>query len=883
MRFNIRTGFELNRLAAVLFLAVAALSLKTKRAKADCPDEWFPVFGVPAGTDGQCRAVTTWDPDGAGPLLPQPVVGGDFTNAGGLFANHIARFDGVMWQTFGSGPATGLGGAVRALISWDPDGSGPLPAQLIAGGDFVASGSTTLNRIARWDGSAWQPMGGGFTGSTAPGVYSLVLWDPDGPGPLPERLVAGGNFATTTGGTTVNRVAWWDGAAWQPLGNGFVNGTTLALAVYDPDGPGPLTPRLVAGGDWITSGSTTVNRAAWWDGTAWQPLGPGFDGRVVGLTAWDSDGPGPASEQIVATGDFLHSGATGVQFIARWDGSAWLPLGLGLGSSSDCVGTWDPDGPGPLLPEVIAGGSFNWAGGNTINRLARWNGSVWQGFATEIPSGTVYALAQWDPDGSGPLLPGPLAVGSIVTAGTRTVANVASWQGSDWRQLGNGLGTGATTGAVFALNTWDSDGAGPGNAQVIAGGTFTVASGKVVNHIARFDGSEWQPLGTGMTGGLGGGTVNGLTTWDPDGGGPLGDELVAVGDFTTAGGITVNQVAHWNGTQWQAFGTGIGGHLATVTIWDTDGPGGAPGIVVVGGTFTEAAGKPGNYVAMWNGSTWQRMDNGFIDTVFALASFSPTGNPADSRIYAGGQFGSGGAPPFQYIAQWNGAAWSSLVNGVNSNVQALTEWHGSSPRLVAGGAFSTASTTIANRVAAWTGSAWVSTAFEPGLSGLPGVVYALTSWDPDGPGPLGQQVIAGGSITKTTSINPPALNNIAHWDGNSWEPLGLGTNTNGTVFALTTWDPDGPGPQSAMLVAGGAFNTAGGLPGSLISALDGCHTTCNSCDINCDGSVNAADIQPFVNLLLGTTSACSSCAGDTNGDGQLNGDDITGYVACLIP
>ncbi|MFO1096489.1 MAG: hypothetical protein U0992_24755, partial [Planctomycetaceae bacterium] len=470
------------------------------------------------------------------------------------------------------------------------------------------------------------------------------------------------------------------------------------------------------------------------------------------------------------------------------------------------------------------------------------------GFATEIASGSVFAFTEWDPDGGGPLLAGPLAVGSIVTAGTRTVSNIASWQGSDWRQLGNGLGTGATTGAVFALTTWDGDGGGPGNAQVVAGGTFTVASGKVVNHIARFDGSEWHPLGTGMTGGGGGGTVYGLSTWDPDGGGPLSDEIVAVGDFVTAGGVTVNEVAHWNGTQWQAFGTGIGAHLNAVTVWDTDGPGGAPGIVVVGGTFTEATGKPGNYVAMWNGSAWQRMDNGFIDTVYALAAFSPTGNPADTRVYAGGQFGA--APPFQYIAQWNGTAWSQLVNGVNSNVQALTEWRSSSSRLVVGGAFSTASTTIANRVAAWTGSAWVSTAFEPGLSGLPGVVYSLTSWDPDGPGPLRPQVIAGGTITKTTSVNPPAVNNIARWDGNSWEPLGLGTSANGTVFALTTWDPDGPGPQSAMLVAGGAFNMAGGLPGSLISAVSGCAAVCNSCDTNCDGVVNSGDVQPFIDMVL---------------------------------
>src|SRR5262245_28034100 len=44
---------------------------------------------------------------------------------------------------------------------------------------------------------------------------------------------------------------------------------------------------------------------------------------------------------------------------------------------------------------------------------------------------------------------------------------------------------------------------------------------------------------------------------------------------------------------------------------------------------------------------------------------------------------------------------------------------------------------------------------------------------------------------------------------NSWLPLGSGAN--GDVRAMTSWDPDGPGPQSAVMVVGGTFSTIGGI------------------------------------------------------------------------
>jgi len=65
------------------------------------------------------------------------------------------------------------------------DGSGPA---LYAGGAFLTAGGVAANRIARWDGSSWSPLRGGFTGPIDT-VQALAVFDQDG-----ALLCAGGRF-----------------------------------------------------------------------------------------------------------------------------------------------------------------------------------------------------------------------------------------------------------------------------------------------------------------------------------------------------------------------------------------------------------------------------------------------------------------------------------------------------------------------------------------------------------------------------------------------------------------------------------------------------------------------------------------------------------------
>jgi hypothetical protein len=167
------------------------------------------------------------------------------------------------------------------------------------------------------------------------------------------------------------------------------------------------------------------------------------------------------------------------------------------------------------------------------------------------------------------------------------------------------------------------------------------------------------------------------------------------------------------------------------------------------------------------------------------------------------------------------------------------------------------------------------------------VVYGVTTWDPDGGGPLGKEIIAGGSFTNVTGNPGPELNGIARWDDDSWEPLGAGVS-GGTIGKLISWDPDGGGPRSAVLVAGGSFTMAGGLPGPFISAAGVCAIVSMPGDLNCDGIVNNFDIDPFVLALTNPAGYaavfpnCNLANADINGDGAINNFDIDPFVACLV-
>lgn len=725
-----------------------------------CPGalDWLPTFGGQPGMDGEVRALVMFDDgQGGGPAL---YAGGSFTAAGGVAANRIVKWQDKSWTPLGSG----MDGPVLALAVFD-DGLGGGPA-LYAGGNFTTAGGAPANRIAKWNGSTWSPLGEGLNG----GVHALTDFD-DGLGGGPA-LYVGGSFSSA-GGAFAARVAKWNGSVWSQVSGGF-NGTVEALAVFD-DGTGD-GPALYAGGQFISSAGTAVLRIARRSGSNWQPLDIGVNGNVFALAIFDDQsGGGPA---LYAAGSFTAAGGAPANRIAKWSGGEWSPTGDGVNSTIYALAVDDHgSGNGATL---YAGGAFSLAGGGAASKIAKWNGRAWSALGSGVNDSVRVLTVLDDASGSGPAI---LAGGLFTKAGGDRAKSIAKWEDSTWSSLGDGLSD-----HVHAVTTFD-DGLGSGPALYAAGG-FSSPNAVSSGWIAKWDGNNWSPLDSGMFK-----PVYALTVFD-DGtdGGPA---LYAGGEFTTIGGVPANRIARWNGRSWSPLGSGMNSTVHALTVFD-DGAGGGPALYA-GGQFTSAGGAAATRIARWNGSTWSSLTGGGLSgAVRALAVFDD-GTGGGAALYAGGQFTTAGGVTANRIAKWNGSAWSPLASGMNGTaVLALAVFDdnsGSGPALYAGGTFTAAGGVPASRIAKWNGTAW--SALGSGVVADPGEgVHALTVLE--NPAAGGPSLIAGGRFMLADG---GAAHSIAQWNGRTWSPLGNGLSD--TVYALTILD-DGSG-EGAALVAGGDF------------------------------------------------------------------------------
>ena len=726
---------------------------------------------------------------------------------------------------------SGMNDRVRALIVFD-DGTGPV---LYAGGNFTTAGGVSASGIAKWDGTSWAPLGSGVNNTNNNAyVFALTVFD-DGTG---QALYAGGNF-TTAGGVSAIHIAKWDGSSWAPLGSGVNNannGTSVsALAVFD-DGTGQA---LYAGGNFTSVGGATANFIAKWNGSSWAPLGSGMNGgnnpQVFALTVFD-DGTGPA---IYAGGQFFVAGGVLASRIAKWNGSSWAPQGSGVGGDVHALTVFDDDSGMALY----AGGNFSTAGGLPGSRIAKWDGSSWTPLGSGVNNAnngtSVSALAVFD-DGTGQAL---YAGGNFASVGGLTANAIGKWNGVSW---GDALDFGVSA-SVNSLRLFD-DGTGP---AVFAGGTFTLAGGAAAHHVGKFDVSARSTLGSGVNA-----DVNALEVFDNG----LGSALYAGGAFTTAGGSPANKIARWDGGAWSALGAGLNGDVHALAVYD-DGSGPA---LYVGGSFTIAGIVAASRIARWDGQAWSAVGAGVDESVFALKVFDDGTGPT---LYAGGEFTVAGNVVADMIAHWDGVAWSAVTNGAVP-LAAPTEQsqmlpavlaievfnNGSGPALYAGGSFTTIEGVAAQRIARWDGSNW-----SPLGTGANDSVRSLSVFN-DG---VGSALYAGGDFSV---MGAAIAHHVARWDGSDWSTLDVGIDGTGSgvsVNALAVLD----NPTGSALYLGGSFESSGGFAALNIARWNGCASV-EPPDLNGDGVVNGVDLATLL-IQWGTDGAA-----DFNGDGVVDGSDL---------
>ena len=383
-----------------LYAVVITLSAATSLPAQVCEPAWDSSKGPP-GMNSPVNVVTIYN-DGRGDAL---YAGGRFTTAGGIKANKIARWSGNNWSPLGSGIA-GLPSAVHALTVFDDSTT----QFLIAGGEFSSAGGVNVSNIAQWDGRVWSALGSGVDSR----VFALTTMND--PKTMNPSLFVGGDF-TTAGEIMANRIAGWDGDQWFALGDGL-NGPVFALAVFD-DGTG-AGEALYVGGTFTLAGGIEAHRIARWDGSSWFPLNDGFGGSVFALEVFD-DGFGPA---LFVGGQFTTAGGMVVDHIARWDGVDWFPVGTGTKATVRALTVFD-DGTG-AGEALYVGGTFTTAGDITVNRIAKWDGQLWSALGTGVGNVLFGLTSTQNLSSIGPAL---YAGGSFLSAGGLKTNYIARWTG----------------------------------------------------------------------------------------------------------------------------------------------------------------------------------------------------------------------------------------------------------------------------------------------------------------------------------------------------------------------------------------------------------------------------------------------------------------------
>ena len=605
---------------------------------------------------------------------------------------------------------------------------------------------------------------------------------------------------------------------------------------------------LVIGGEFTRVGGQDAVGVARFDGTQWNPMGDGLDGRVTDLHVH--------AGALYAIGDFQNSGATPITGLARWDGSTWIEVGGGV-EFGTCMETFEGD--------LIVGGSFDTVGspGVAADGVARFDGTTWSSMNTgffDIEFGQINALAVFN----GELYAGGFFLGAS-GAGTKrggfgAPGHVARFDQTEWNVLDGGLlGFGDPYSAevadleVFDGNLWvagffdqtgdglPADGIARWNGFAWDGPTFlfdtssanalTVHDGSLFiadfNLVARREtnGSQTFLFFTAGQGGSGGSFIDDMTSY--------GTDLVIHGDFGFVDESGTNHVALYDGVAPRSVdgGRGVEERIQRAIEWNGDlviagnfiSAGGAAethglarlgangwesigggitssnfhavrsiavhqGDLIAGGSFTEIGGVTANRVARWDGTAWTPMGSGSVSSVTALYDWNGT-------LYAH----MDPTPGSGSITRWTGTTWEIVGQDTfGGDVEHLTEFGG---QLIAAGQMNSIAGVAVDHIAAFDGTTWTS--FAGGVSGGQFTrIFGMLAQN-------GSLYLSG----DFTQAGPTPVGYVARWDGTSWDDLDGGFDATGR----------GLGWYDGQLVATGFFNTVGStsLPAVGLARYDG--------------------------------------------------------------
>jgi hypothetical protein len=754
-----------------------------------------------------------------------------------------ARGQGCEPQWLPSTGVAGAGGEVRQMHRWDPDGDGPLANRIVIEGEFIAVENVASSKLAWLDMQtrAW----GSFGDQLAWGQITDVAVSSG------NEIVIAGSFGTRD--FVRRQLMRWDGSGWVAIAN---NPLVLNGFVQEVVGLSDGSLAMLA----TSSASAQVYRLH--DGV-WSEL----DGVVsfagnpdnTSLTLLESPEGG-----FVLGGNFTGIGGQAVSGIARWDGAAWSSIGNLSSEDASRIRRVERLSDGSF----VVAGEFTQVGGVATRSFARWNGEAW----VALDSSFLFSTTSMTEDEQGRVVAtGRLAPRSGFETGD---VGIVRWDGQSWQVLSGDTAASRVGGEIRCAAVL------PGGDLLIGGRFGNVGLTNALNLVTRREDGVWSAVGDGL--------------WSE----PWAIAQLPTGELLVGaqtGDLTVSSrpvVLRQEGRQWVQVGDLLRGNPGLLTVLPS-------GRTIVAGGFVIDTLAVRSGIAQLVGNRWESVGSGLQGTVNAVVEL-PNGD-----IVAGGFWKDGVDPMRSNVARWDGQSWQSMGQGLNARVLALKVI--STGELVAVGGFTASGQTLLNGVARWDGADWRSMG-NPRL-GVPNSILSTPSGD----------LLVGG-LPVSSGFDRPVL---ARFDGTQWEsvaaptvslPTALAHDAAGAVFAGgmpmrqsrefgndvvmrlvgSTWQRPGTGVRQeepnnltarindllalhdGTIAVAGKFAVADGRAAGFL-AFWGLppQCRCDSIDFNNDGIFPSdADLVDFLGVLAGGGCCAPACNDiDFNNDGLFPSDD----------
>jgi len=287
---------------------------------------------------------------------------------------------------------------------------------------------------------------------------------------------------------------------WVQLGGGADD---LVITIYHDS----IADLLYVGGSFDSPYQGIMN----WDGTSFNSMG---NNALEYLTA---------NDMIHYNGNLVVVGSgfppqNEIYHTASWDGNSWTQMSFDYGTSS-ALGVFEVD---TFQGDLYAVGTIHRVDSVYLKNVIRWNDSTltWdpvnRGIFNDYPTigdgSNGIAMTVYNNE----LYVG----GDCDSAGIVAVNNVAKWDGNSWAPVGNGVNSRVLeliefNGKLYAatnsdgLHEWDGTtwtqvatmdwGIGSMhvfNNELYVGGSFTLIAGNSYKYIAKWDGQNWDSVGT---------------------------------------------------------------------------------------------------------------------------------------------------------------------------------------------------------------------------------------------------------------------------------------------------------------------------------------------------------------------------------------------------